>query len=128
MCPRGPANSAPIPLANAAARASFHADGKTTAALPGPQRQVVRVALHCGFSVNVTGADIVPGEWQHWRPSAGVGVGEGIAERSCESSAQDIREGRVIGRALQQGFLMRLGCHGFAGHHRASAHQYAASS
>ena len=55
-------------------------------ALPTPQRQVVRVALHRGFSVNVTGIDIMPGEWQHGRASASVGVGEGVAERACEPS------------------------------------------
>src|SRR5262245_26640807 len=54
--------------------------------LPTPQRQVVCVALHRGFSVNVTGVDILPGEGQHGRSSMGISVSEGIAECPCEPS------------------------------------------
>ena len=69
-------------------------------ALPTPQRQVVSVALHCGFSVNITSSNIVSGEWQHRRFSLGIRVSEGIAECPCEASTQNVREGRGIGGAL----------------------------
>ena len=58
----------------------------------------------------------------------GISVSEDIAERSCEPSTQNIREGRGIGGALQQGFLVRLWGHGFAGRHKASTHQNTAGS
>ena len=67
-------------------------------------------------------------EGQHGRSSTAIGVSEGVAERPGEPSTQDIGEGRGIGGALQQRFLVRLRCHGFAGRHKARAHQNAAGS